>query len=122
MLMTVKEYFKNHLKDNDSVTFIIAKAEKDAMSPFYHPTYATTPINYVWQWIKNDKIMDYIILNDKQSPIDWLSGAKWNNQFNRGYLTCMLIISREELHTLYSKEQADSMEKFIENEIAKRVK
>lgn len=117
--MTVKEYFKKYLKDNDSVTFIIAKAEKDETTPFYHTVYNTTPILCVWEWLEVDEV-DYIVLNDKQPPIDWLSGASWNNTFKRGDLTCMLIISRDELHTLYSEEQADSMEKFIDNEISKR--
>lgn len=116
--MTVKEYFKKYLKDNNAVTFIIAKAEKDKATPFYHPVYNTTPILHVWEWLEDDK-MDYIVLNDKQAPIDWLSGSSWNNAFKRGDLTCMLIISREEFYTLYSQEQANSMEKFIENEISK---
>lgn len=115
--MTVKEYFNRYLKDNDSVTFIVAKAEKDKATPFYHQVYSTTPIYCVWEWLKNDKMVDYIVLNDKQAPIDWLSGAMWNNQFNCGHLTSMLIISKEELHKLYSKEQADSIEKYIENKI-----
>ena len=117
--MTVKEYFENHLKENDKVTFIVAKAEKDKTTPFYSPVYTTTPIRCVWEWLEVDNVMNYIILNDKQPPIDWLSGAKWNNDFKRGNLTCMLVISRDELYTLYSKEQANSMEKFIDNEIAK---
>ena len=118
--MTVKEYLEKYRKDNVSVTFIVAKAEKDEMSPFYHPVYMTTPIFNVWEWMKNDKMMDYIVLNDNQAPIDWLSGANWNNRYNHGDLTCMLVISKEELHTLYSKEQAASIEKFIEKEIVKK--
>lgn len=120
--MIVKEYFNKYLKDGNSVTFIVAKAEKDNATPFYHPAYITTPICYVREWLKNDKMVDYIVLNDKQPPIDWLSGAKWSSQFNCGFLTCILIISREELHKLYGEEQVDSIEKFIENEIEKRVR
>lgn len=119
--MTVKEYFNRYLKDNNSVTFIVAKAKKDDATPFYHPVYSTTPILCVWEWMETD-IVDYIVLNNNQAPIDWLSGAMWIHQFNCGHLTSMLIISKEELHKLYSKEQADSMEKYIENEIVKRIK
>ena len=115
--MTVKEYFDMYLQKNDHVTFIITRAEKDTTTPFYHNVYTTTPIFCVWEWLKNDKMMDCIILNDKQPPIDWLSGAIWNNMFNRNDLDCMLVISRDELYTLYSKEQADSLERFIDKTI-----
>ena len=114
--MKVREYLDKKLNIANDVTFIVAKAEKDEHTPFYHSVYATTPIHTVSEW-KDSKMMDYIILNDKQNPIDWLSGATWNNRFKSGDLTCMLVISQEDMYTLYSKEQADRMEKFIENKI-----
>lgn len=115
--MKVKEYLQNK-KPSDQVTFVVVKAEKDEHSPFYHNAYTTTPIMYV-QDVVNSKINDYIILNDKQNPIDWLSGAKWNNWFKADHLMCMLVISQEEFYKMYSKEQADGMELFIEKEIRK---
>lgn len=119
--MTVREYFKRYGNGENvhgirEVTFIIAKAEKDEHSPYNHPVYTTTPIRVVGEWMES-KIMDYIVLNDCQPPIDWMSGAMWKHQFKRGWLTSMLIISREELCKLYSEEQAASMEAFINKEI-----
>lgn len=116
--MKVKEYLE-HLKVSNDVTFIIAKAEKYENVQSYYPVYKTTPIYKVSEWKNNESgILDYVVLNNKQNPIDWLSGSRWNNQFEAGRLECILAIKQEELYTLYSnKEQADSLEKFIENEI-----
>ena len=61
--------------------------------------------------------MDYYILNDKQCPIDWLSGAIWTYAFNRGRLISLLVISKEDLETLFSKEQASSMIEYIDKKI-----
>jgi hypothetical protein len=115
--MKVKEYLELSLNGYDNVTFIIAKAEKYEHAPGYYPVYKTTPMLRASEWKNSNDIQDYIILNNKQKPIDWLSGAKWGNQFEWGRLECMLIIKQEELYTLYSKEEADSLEKYIEKEI-----
>lgn len=115
--MTVKEYFQKYLKDSNSVAFIIAKAEKDEASPFYHAIYRTTPMRGVYEWLNGGSTLDYIVLNDKQAPIDWLSGVPWINHFKSGHLINMLIISKEDLDVLYGQEGANSMEKFIEEKI-----
>lgn len=116
--MLVREFLKGIKGD---VTFIKARARKDAHTPFYHAEYQTTPIRRVKEW--DGKIMDYIILNDAQTPIDWLSGAPWKNAFDRGCLTSLLVISPEDLELLYSdKKQRDHMIKFIDEKIAERRK
>ena len=116
--MLVREFLKDI---KGQVTFIKARARKDAHTPFYHAEYQTTPIRFVGEW-KNE-ILDYIILNDAQPPIDWLSGAPWKISFDRGCLTSLLVISPEDLELLYSsKEQRDHMIKFIDEKIAERRK
>lgn len=117
--MKVKEYFQlAQLGKYSDVTFIKARARKDANTPFHHAEYQTTPICPVIEWC-DSKLMSYIVLNNKQAPIDWLSGAKWLHNFNCGNLHSLLIISEEDLKTLYGEKQAQSMEKYIDDEIKK---
>lgn len=109
--MRVEKYFEG-LKKYDTVTFIKARARKDANTPFYHAEYQTTPLNTVNCWMKDKSILDYIILNDRQTPIEWLSGASWAHE------RCLLIISAEDFALLYpSEEQRKSIETFIEKKI-----
>lgn len=113
--MLVKEYL-NTLDAYQDVTFIKAVAQKDEHSPFYSEVYHTTPIRQAHEW-KNSSIADYYILNDKQCPIDWLSGAKWGNRFKKGWLKSLLIISKEDIEKLYSPKQAAELIDFIGKEI-----
>ena len=113
--MTVREYLKDCNKYTD-VTFIKARALKDAHTPGYHAEYQTTPIRTLVGWEKSN-LMDYYILNDKQCPIDWLSGTRWKVDFDNGRLISLLVISKEDLETIYSKEQAASIIEYIDKEI-----
>ena len=88
--MTVREYLKDCNKYAD-VTFIKARARKDAHTPGYHAEYQTTPIRTLVDWEKSN-LMDYYILNDRQCPIDWLSGAPWKVAFDNGRLISLLVI------------------------------
>lgn len=115
--MLVKDYIKRFNIDGN-ITFIKARARKDAHTPFYHPEYQTTPVKYASEW-KETAIMDYIVLNDKQSPIDWLSGVSWNNAFKKGQLASLLVISEEDLALLYPGEQRERMVSYIDNLLAK---
>ena len=115
--MLVKEFLINK-PDYKNVTFIKARARKDANTPFYHPEYQETPIRMAYEW-KGD-ILDYIILNDAQAPIDWLSGCKWKNAFDRGELISLLVISEEDFELLFpDKEQREDLIKSIDSQIAK---
>ena len=108
--MLVKVYFER-LRATDNVTFIKARARKDANSPYYHAEYQTTPTNIVASW-KESSIMNYIILNDNQSQIEWLSGGYLNDT------RCMLIISEEDFALLYpSEEQRQSMIEYIDSKL-----
>jgi hypothetical protein len=113
--MLVREYL-NKLDAYQNVTFIKAIAQKDENSPFYDEVYQTTPIRQAHEW-QNSSLADFYILNHKQCPIDWLSGAKWGNQFKRGHLKSLLIISKEDIEKLYSPKQAAETIKFIEGAI-----
>lgn len=114
--MTAREYLERFNQYQD-VTFIKARARKDATTPGYHAEYQTTPIRTIADW-KKSGIMEYLVLNDKQCPIDWLSGAPWKGQFDRGHLISMLVISREDLELLYSSEQAVGLIEYIDKKIA----
>ena len=115
--MLVKE-FLNNKPDYKNVTFIKARARKDANTPFYHTEYQETPIRTVCEW-KGD-ILDYIILSDAQAPIDWLSGSRWKNAFDRGELISLLVISAEDLELLVpDKEQRNNTIEYIDSQITK---
>ncbi len=113
--MLVKDYLKNYASNTD-VTFIKAIAQKEENSRFYDEVYQTTPIRQLDEW-KNSSIMNYHILNNKQHPIIWLSGANWENKFKRGDLISLLVISQEDMLKLYSEKQAADLIEFIEKEI-----
>ena len=115
--MKVRDYLKD-FPTSTKVTFIKARARKDANTPGYHAEYQNTPIFTAWE-LEKSNIMNYYILNHKQPPIDWLSGAQWKTQFDRGHLISLLVISKEDLETIYSPEQAESMIKFIDKQITK---
>lgn len=110
--MTVIEYLNNYVKGTPQITFIKARARKDAHSPYYHPEYQTTPLFY-FEEAKKSSCADYIVLNDEMYAMDWLSGGGWNNLIKKGFAKCLLIISREDLELLYEKAQAKSTEEFI---------
>lgn len=110
--MKVKDYLKNH--EWREVSFIIAKAVKDEATPYYHAEYKTSSLFHPFDKMYYD---DYVILNDKAMPIDWLSGASWSNAVKGGWAKCLLIIRWEDLITIYSEEQARSMIEYIDKQI-----
>ena len=109
--MTVREYLELS-KHKGQITFIKARARKDAHTPYYHCEYQTTPIFSVYE-LEDSRLMDYIVLNHKQPPIDWLSGARWQGHFNKGFLASLLIISKEDLELRFSPAQAQQTADFI---------
>lgn len=117
--MRVREYLEK--VESTQFTFIKVRARKDANTPYYHQEYQTTPIFSRWEWeLENSNLLDCIIVNHKQCPIDWLCGASWRNQFKKGWLESLLIISDDDFKLLYpSEEQRASMVKYIDNEINK---
>lgn len=123
--MKVKEYLERLAKSGrySEVTFIKARAREDNGAPFYHAEYQTTPIWNVDEWLSprynNGRLLDSVVLNDKQMPIDWLSGSNWSDLVKCGRLRCLLVVSQEDFALLYkSKEQRESMEAYIEKKLA----
>lgn len=116
--MRVRKYLEK-LEPLTDVTFIKARARKDAHTPFYHCEYQETPIYMAKDWLKNNQteLLDSIILNDKQMPIQWLSGADWTSAISNGRLKCLLVISEEDCVLLFSKAQQESLEEYIEDRI-----
>lgn len=116
--MTVREYLKDVDKYKD-ITFLRAISHKDSNTPFYHSEYYSTPIRKKYEWMRSD-IMDYYVLNDKQPPIDWLTGGGWTNAYNNGSFLSLLVISKEDLELLYpDKDQTEDIIKRIENNLGK---
>lgn len=111
--MKVKNYLQTH--EWSEVSFIIAKAVKDDKTPLFHSEYKTSSLFHHFEDISYYD--DYLILNDKAMPIDWLSGAPWGNAVRRGWAKCLLVISRKDLITLYGEKQADSIIKYIDSKI-----
>lgn len=118
--MTVREYL-THIKSNDDVTFIVARAVRDENTPFYHSEYRDTPIRMRWEWEMYDgAILDAIILNDRQPTITWLSGVDWNIAIKENRLKCLLVIPPEDMSKLYGKKQADGLIEYIERNLFKK--
>lgn len=121
--MKVKEYLQATGKANGhSVTFIIAKAVKDEHSPFYHEEYRTTPTRSSWEWLSEDcKIKDYLVLNGEQPPIEHITTKSRLNHFNKGYLSCLLVTTEEDIKMRYSEKQAKEMIDMYDREIRKSI-
>lgn len=113
--MTVLEYLmKTKVHE---ITFIKARARKDAASPFYHPEYQTTPMYSRGEALNMKKLSDYIVLNDRQESITWLSGADWNIHIRKGIARCLLVISPEDFKTLYDESQMKHMIAYIDKKL-----
>ena len=118
--MLVKEFIKlRGLTELDDITFVKARARKDANTKFYHTEYQTTPI---MSPEKCGKLLDYIVLNDQQPPIEWAGGQTWTNWFKSGRLTSLLVISKEDLLLLYHENQANDLIAHIDKAIYKNLK
>lgn len=115
--MTVGEYLKR-MKKYDEVTFIIARAVKDDHTPYYHEEYHTGSWCSV-ERVLNNCMADYIILNDRQPAITWLSGVDWNNDLRRGTLKRnFLVISEADFAKLIpSREQRASLIAYIDRKL-----
>ena len=117
--MKVKDYLDRLDKDK-SITFVKTRAREDANTPYYHAEYQTTPVVTADEWLKlnNEKLLTSIVLNDKQMPIEWLSGTGWGNWVKNGLLKCLLIVSQEDFERLYpSAKLRNSIESCIDNQL-----
>lgn len=114
--MTVLEYLQK--TEVNEFTFIKARARKDAQTPFYHAEYQTTPMFQKHEIVSTEFLSNYIILNDRQEAIEWLSGAGWNSKIRSGWARCLLVISPEDLKTLIpNAEQRNSLVEFIDKKL-----
>lgn len=111
--MKVKDYLQTH--EWSEVSFIIAKAVKDNTTPLFHTEYETSSLFHHFE--NMSYYDDYLILNDKAMPLDWLSGGDWGFAVRRGWAKCLLIISWKDLTTLHGEEDANSIIKFIDRKI-----
>ena len=116
--MKVKEWLESK-GENEQATFIITKAVKDDGSSFYHYEYRTTPIFCVWEWLQTNTAEKYIVINADHSPIDITNG--WVNWYKIGHLHCAIITTEEDLYTEMSKEQAERMITYYDEEVRKQM-
>ena len=117
--MRVREYLEK-LSAGQDVTFIKVRARKDANTPFYHPEYQTTTIWAVSEWLDmgGEALLNSVVLNDRQMPIVWLSGAQWGNAVKNGWLKCLLVVSLEDFALLYrGEEQRYIIEQYCEDRL-----
>ena len=112
--MRLKDYL-NELGKNDSVTFIIAEAQKDKHTPFTSYVYRGTPIRTVWEWEEATSMMDYIVVNKDHSPID-ITGH-WCRSYKAGHLKCCVLTSEETMFQMYSEKQAKDMIDYYERTV-----
>lgn len=115
--MTVKEYINKMDGGVCHLTFIKARARKDAHTPFYHPEYQTTPLFSTDEVTKKEILSEYIVLNDRMQSITWLCGADWNNWIDKGFARCLLVISLEDFNLLYRGKQKKSMVECIDKKL-----
>ena len=110
--MTVKEFIEK-LPHGD-YTFIIARAEKDEHSPFYHWKYITTCMSHAEDWLRNRTgVSDYIVLNPHHPPID-ISGS-WSCAYRGGWLNCLVITTEDDYTLICSgSEQRERMLKWYD--------
>lgn len=110
--MTVAEYIKKTQVPH--ITFIKVRARKDAHTPFYHPEYQTTPLFYTYEVEEKGILSDYIIMNDRQASITYLSGADWNTWIKKGMARCLLVVSPEDYKLLHYD---DGMIRYIDERL-----
>lgn len=115
--MKVEEYIDMMDDSVTHLTFIKARARKDAHTPFYHPEYQTTPLFMTSEVAEKDILFGYIVLNDRMQSITWLSGADWNPWIRKGFTRCLLVISPEDMNLLYSESQSKGMIEFIDKKL-----
>ena len=116
--MKVREWLESK-GTNEQATFIIAQSVKYDNTDFYHKEYRTTPIHCIWEWLKGDIGEKYIVINADHSPID--IAGHWCRAYNRGDLLCAIITTEADLYREMSKEQADRMIAYYDNEVRKQM-
>lgn len=127
--MTIREYLeRTGLAESNkfaSLTFIVAKEFKASNSPLWYDTYyRTTPIRSIEEWLspyskpigKESFVDRAVMIRDSHMPLEQTNGG-WQNHFKSGHLLCFMVEEKEDVYTRYSKEQADRMIEYWEEEI-----
>jgi hypothetical protein len=78
-------------------------------------TYSTTPIHSAWEWLNNEVLSDYLVINPDHAPIDVTGG--WTNRYRTGRLHCAMITSEAELLKQYGEKQGRDMIAYYERPI-----
>lgn len=126
--MTVREYLERYgyTKGSEkfkSLTFILAMEVKSESFNGYVTHYRTTPIRSIEEWISEASrqtkpafIDRAVMIRDSHMPIEQTNGG-WQNHFKSGHLLCFMVEEKEDVYKHYSKEQADRMIEYWEEEI-----
>lgn len=75
-------------------------------------TYSTTPIHSAWEWLNNDNIGDYLVINADHPPID-AAGFR-GMHYKIGRLHCAMITTEAELLEQYGEKQGRDMIAYYE--------
>ena len=102
---------------NDSATFVIAKAARWEGAPGHTFEYKTTPIRTVWEWLEGNTGEKYIVINANHPPID-VTG-NWVRWYEKGRVLCAMITTEEDVRTIYSEKQAEDMLDMWDREVRK---
>lgn len=97
--MKVSEYIKS-MNPDTRINFLIAEPKPEPDTSILQIAYLQTEILPIYKYKYSD-IMDYIILNPKQCPIVWLSEVQRNDEFYKGELLSLVVISEKNIKQLY---------------------
>ena len=103
--MKVKDYLQQ-FPEATQVTFIKLNAGDK---------YSTTPVLAGWEWMANDAICDYLVINADHPPID-ISGTR-GKQYKDGGLKCAVITTEALLLNQYGEKQGCEMVKHYERTV-----
>ena len=103
--MRVREYL-DRLPSAAQVTFIKQEAGG---------AYRTTPIHSAWEWLNNDDLCDYLVINADHPPID-VNGGR-TIRYRQGRLHCAMITTEAELLKHYGEKQGRDMIAYYERTV-----
>lgn len=103
--MKVREYL-DQFPSAAPVTFI----KREAGGAF-----RTTPIWSAWEWLNNENLCDYLVINADHPPIDINGG--WSLRYREGLLRCAMITTEAELLAQYGEKQGRDMVAYYERTV-----
>lgn len=121
--MRVKEYLEaKGVRDTQMITFVISRYAKLDEGYPASEVFTSTPNRAAWEWLKGDKVKNYIVLNPNQPPIESITTLYNHNRYNSGDLMCMLVTPEEEIKKHYSEKQAPEIIEMYDKAVKESLK